>query len=66
MQVRPLGPAMALADTPDEAVLREALGILTGLGARPTARIIRQRLRSLGARSIPAGPRTATRARPLS
>ena len=57
--------AMALADTPDEAALREAIGILTGLGARPAARIIRQRLRSLGARSIPAGPRTATRAQPL-
>jgi DNA-binding CsgD family transcriptional regulator len=56
--------AMALADAPDEAALREALGILTSLGARPAARIIRQRLRSLGARPIPVGPRTATRAHP--
>jgi DNA-binding SARP family transcriptional activator/DNA-binding CsgD family transcriptional regulator len=56
--------AMALADAPDEAGLREALGILTSLGARPAARIIRRRLRSLGARPIPVGPRTATRAHP--
>jgi hypothetical protein len=45
--------AMALGDAPDEAPLREALGILTSLGARSTARIIRERLRSPGARSIP-------------
>jgi DNA-binding CsgD family transcriptional regulator len=31
----------------------------------PAARIIRQRLRTLGARSIPAGPHTATRQRPF-
>ena len=57
--------AMALADAPDAGALREALGILTSLGARPAARMIRQRLRSLGVRSIPVGPRTATRAHPL-
>jgi DNA-binding CsgD family transcriptional regulator len=48
-----------------EAALREALGIVIGLGAHPAARIIRQRLRMLGARSIPAGPHTATRQRPF-
>jgi DNA-binding SARP family transcriptional activator/DNA-binding CsgD family transcriptional regulator/tetratricopeptide (TPR) repeat protein len=57
--------AMALADAPDDGALREALAILAGLGAQPAARIIRRRLRSLGARSIPVGPRTATRANPL-
>jgi DNA-binding CsgD family transcriptional regulator len=56
---------MALADAPDDGALREALAILAGLGAQPAARIIRRRLRSLGARSIPVGPRTATRANPL-
>jgi DNA-binding CsgD family transcriptional regulator len=35
------------------------------LGAQPAARIIRQRLRVLGARSVPAGPHTATRERPF-
>jgi DNA-binding CsgD family transcriptional regulator len=48
-----------------EAALREALDIVIGLGAHPAARIIRQRLRMLGARSIPAGPHTATRQRPF-
>jgi len=57
--------AMALADVPDEKALREALGIVIGLGAQPAARIIRQRLRLLGARSIPAGPHAATRKRPF-
>jgi DNA-binding CsgD family transcriptional regulator len=56
---------MTLADAPDDGALREALAILAGLGAQPAARIIRRRLRSLGARSIPVGPRTATRANPL-
>ena len=40
--------AMALADVPNEAALRAALGILTSLGANPAARIIRQRMRTLG------------------
>ena len=61
----PYDAAMALADAPDEEALREALGIVTGLGAQPAARIIRQRLRALGARSIPIGPHTATRERPF-
>ena len=41
--------AMALADPPDEAALREALGILTSPGARPAAGSIRQRLSCIGA-----------------
>jgi DNA-binding CsgD family transcriptional regulator/tetratricopeptide (TPR) repeat protein len=76
----PYDAAMALADASGEAALgetalretalretalREALGIVIGLGAQPAARIIRQRLRTLGARSIPAGPHTATRQRPF-
>ena len=36
-----------------------------GLGAQPAVNIIRQRLRALGARSVPAGPHTATRERPF-
>ena len=61
----PYDAAMALAEAPGEEALREALGIVIGLGAQPAARIIRQRLRALGARSIPIGPHTATRERPF-
>ena len=61
----PYDAALALADVPDEEALREALGLVIGLGAQPAARIIRQRLRMLGARSIPAGPHAATRKRPF-
>jgi DNA-binding CsgD family transcriptional regulator len=61
----PYEAAMALAEAPDKAALGEALSILTELGAVPAVRIVRQRLRALGARSIPTGPRTATRAHPF-
>ena len=61
----PYEAALALADGPEEGGLRHALGILDGLGATATARLTRQRMRALGFRSIPAGPRTATRAHPL-
>jgi DNA-binding CsgD family transcriptional regulator/tetratricopeptide (TPR) repeat protein len=61
----PYEAAMALADAPDEEALREALRIVIGLDAQPVARIIRQRLRTLGVRSIPAGPHPATRERPF-
>ncbi len=39
----PYESAMALAEAPDEAALRDALGVLTSLGARSAARAIRQR-----------------------
>jgi DNA-binding CsgD family transcriptional regulator/tetratricopeptide (TPR) repeat protein len=61
----PYEAAMSLADAPEEEALREALSIVIGLGAQSAAQIIRQRLRVLGARSIPAGPRAATRERPF-
>ena len=61
----PYEAALALADVPDEQALREALRIVIGLGARAAAQVIRQRLRMLGARSIPAGPHAATRKRPF-
>jgi DNA-binding CsgD family transcriptional regulator len=59
----PYEAAMALADVPDEEALREALSIVIALGARAAAQVIRQRLRMLGVRSIPAGPHAATRKR---
>ena len=47
--------AMALSDAPEEAHLREALRILTALGAAPAARIVSQRLESQRPQSEPAG-----------
>jgi DNA-binding NarL/FixJ family response regulator len=61
----PYDAALALLDAPDELALRRALDICSTLGAVATARIIRQKMRSLGIRSIPAGQRTATRENPL-
>jgi DNA-binding CsgD family transcriptional regulator/tetratricopeptide (TPR) repeat protein len=60
----PYDAALALLGSADERALRAALRIFTGLGAAAAARITRQKLRTLGARSIPAGPRSATRADP--
>jgi DNA-binding CsgD family transcriptional regulator len=60
----PYEAALALHDAPAEAALREALKIFTDLGALAAAQITRQKMRLLGIRSIPAGPRTATRAHP--
>lgn len=61
----PYEAALALHDAPQEAALREALKIFTDLGASAAAQITRQKMRLLGIRSIPTGPRTATRAHPL-
>jgi DNA-binding NarL/FixJ family response regulator len=61
----PYDAALALLDAPDELALRRALDICNALGAVATARIIRQKMRSLGIRSVPAGQRTATRENPL-
>jgi len=57
--------ALALYDAAHEAALREALRIFTDLGASAAARITRHKMRQLGIRSIPVGPRTATRSHPL-
>jgi DNA-binding CsgD family transcriptional regulator/tetratricopeptide (TPR) repeat protein len=61
----PYEAGMALLGSADEASLREALWIFTDLGAPATARLTRQKMRRLAIRSIPAGPRTATREHPL-
>ncbi len=57
--------ALALLGSGQEAALREALATVTDLGATAAAGITRQTMRQLGIRSIPAGPRAATRAHPL-
>ncbi len=59
----PYERALALADGPEEA-LRESLAILEELDAGPLAAMVRQRLRDLGVRGIPRGPRTSTRGNP--
>ena len=57
--------ALARLDTSQEAAVREALSTFTDLGASAAARLTRRKLRELGVRSIPAGPRSATRESPL-
>jgi DNA-binding NarL/FixJ family response regulator len=61
----PYEAGLALLGSASEASLREALQIFTGLGASATVRLTRHRMRRRGIRSIPAGPRTATREHPL-
>ena len=56
--------ALALLDTKEDTHLRESLRRLVDLGADAAARRVRQTMRDLGIRSIPAGARTATRAHP--
>ena len=56
----PYEAAWATADAGDEAALRAALEILIALGADPLANRVRRRLRALGAKGIPAGPRRST------
>ena len=61
----PYEAALARLDAPEEGALRAALSALTDLGATAVARLARQKLRALGVRSIPVGPRSATRGHPL-
>lgn len=56
---------LALLDSGQEALLRQALTIFTELGATVAAKLTRHALRRLGARVIPTGPRHATQAHPL-
>ena len=52
----PYEAALALLASREEEALREALPILAGLGATAAVRVARQTMRTLGFRSIPAGP----------
>jgi DNA-binding CsgD family transcriptional regulator/tetratricopeptide (TPR) repeat protein len=54
--------ADALADSDDVDDVRTAYEQLTLLGARPRAQQAARRLRDLGARDVPRGPRATTRA----
>ena len=61
---RPYEAALALADMGTEVGLRRSLELLTSLDARATAALVTRRLRSIGAREIPRGPRPTTRGNP--
>ncbi len=61
---RPYDAALARLGSPDEAALRQALGALDGLGASAVAAAARRRMKALGIKAIPRGPRPATRAAP--
>jgi DNA-binding CsgD family transcriptional regulator/tetratricopeptide (TPR) repeat protein len=60
----PYEAALALMESDDEDSLRRALEELQELGARPAAAMVARGLRKRGARSVPRGPRRATKANP--
>ncbi|HEV3013036.1 MAG TPA: helix-turn-helix transcriptional regulator, partial [Actinomycetota bacterium] len=60
----PYEAALALADADQEAPLRRALDELQRLDAQPAADLVARRLRELGVRRLPRGPRRATAANP--
>jgi len=60
----PYEMARALADSDDEAALRQALDVFGDLGAAPMVANLSRRLRAVGARGIPRGPRPSTRQHP--
>jgi DNA-binding CsgD family transcriptional regulator len=60
----PYEAALARIASDDPETLSQALADLRALGARPAAAIVARRLRQLGVRSVPRGPRAATKANP--
>jgi DNA-binding CsgD family transcriptional regulator/tetratricopeptide (TPR) repeat protein len=60
----PYEEADALGDSSDEDDLRRSLEILQRLGARPRAAQVTRRLREIGVRTLPRGPRATTQASP--
>ena len=60
----PYDAALALTDSDDAGALRLALDALQRLGSRPAAAIAARRLRELGERGLPRGPRPQTRENP--
>jgi DNA-binding CsgD family transcriptional regulator len=61
---RPYDAAMARLGSSDETALRDALTVFDDLGAKLASAEVRRRMRDLGVRAIPRGPRAATRAAP--
>jgi DNA-binding CsgD family transcriptional regulator len=56
--------ARALSSGDDSDALRQALLTFERLGARPMAAVVSRRLREMGVRQIPRGPRPTTRTHP--
>ena len=60
----PYDAAVALVCADDPALLREAHARLRALAARPAAAVVARRLRAMGCRDVPDGPRAQTVANP--
>jgi DNA-binding CsgD family transcriptional regulator/tetratricopeptide (TPR) repeat protein len=60
----PYEAALALAETDDQDMQRQALAQLRSLGAGQAEATVAHRLRERGARGLPRGPRPQTRANP--
>lgn len=60
----PYHAAVASLDADDELMLRHAFDELERLGAQPATAIAARRLRELGVRGVPRGPRPSTRENP--
>jgi DNA-binding CsgD family transcriptional regulator len=60
----PYEAARALSESADEAALKEALTEFERLGAHPMMQWVSRRLRDLGVKGIPRGPRPATKINP--
>jgi DNA-binding CsgD family transcriptional regulator/tetratricopeptide (TPR) repeat protein len=56
--------ALALCDADDVRLVLAGLELLDALGAAAPARVVRRKLQALGVRSVPRGPRPATREHP--
>jgi DNA-binding CsgD family transcriptional regulator/tetratricopeptide (TPR) repeat protein len=61
---RPYDAALAWLGSSDESGLRQALQTLDDLGAKVAAAAVRRRMKEIGIRAIPRGPRAATREAP--
>ena len=57
--------ALTLSGMQEEEQLRQALALFTELGATAAVSVTRLKMRRLGIRSIPVGPRSATKTDPL-
>jgi DNA-binding CsgD family transcriptional regulator len=62
----PYERAMTLGLSADASALQDALRLLDQLDARAAASLVRRRLRALGLRSIPRGPRAFARSNPAA
>jgi DNA-binding CsgD family transcriptional regulator len=62
----PYEAAVVRAQSQDEAQLRQALAEFQRLGALPAVRLVSRRLRKMGVRDIPRGPRAVTMSNPAA